>query len=111
MKQYIYREYKDCNAIEVECNYDLGGMSYFSGERRPRGIYVSISPVGKSQSTTSYQAFSGNTMCVYELKRSSPKILKHYEELISHNAEQLADWFVAGDKEIIHGWLSNLPKP
>jgi hypothetical protein len=111
MKQYIAKEIEGGNAIRIDVDYSLGGMNYFSGNVEPRGIYVHISPVSRGGGFETYTAFSGAKMCVAELKRSTPKVLQHYEKLVADNADQLATWFVTKQKNLIHEWLTNLPKP
>jgi hypothetical protein len=76
--------------IEIEVYYDKGGMNFFCGEVRPRGLYLSAQPVavtgnkqlGICRETT---AFSGTCICVKELQRFTKKQLLEYkadEEMI-----------------------------
>lgn len=78
--------------IEIEVYYDRGGMNYFCGETRPRGLYLSAQPVEFHANENHeghfrcFTAFSGTCICVKELKRFTKKQLLEYkpdEELIS----------------------------
>jgi hypothetical protein len=88
MKQReLIREIKvkegQCNLIEVELYYNIGGMNYFSGTSEPRGLYLSVTPVTVTSAggfkTRSYSAFSGVKTLVKELKRFSKKSLEDFE--------------------------------
>lgn len=65
--------------LEVELSYSKGGMNYFTGDVRPRGLYLSVTPIERSNGFSSFTAFEGITHCVAELKRYSEKTLFGFE--------------------------------
>lgn len=67
-----------CNNIKTHLYYDKGGMNYFTGKVEKRGIYLSITPVkrsefngGVSEVTT---AFTGTKVLLEEKSRFSQKL-------------------------------------
>ena len=62
-----------CNVLEVRVFYDLGGISWATYEPKPRGYYLSVSPLCVSGNMVSYQGFSGTRMLLNEVKRQSKK--------------------------------------
>lgn len=65
----------NCNAVDVEAYYSMGGMNYFTYKVEPRGYYICIQPVNASEYATSYAAFTGIKYFMKESKRFSQKSL------------------------------------
>lgn len=63
------------DTIEVLLNYNLGGMSYFTGATSERGYYLSATPVEASGGFKIVRAFSGFKMLVESAQRYSQKHL------------------------------------
>lgn len=61
--------------IKVEVYYSKGGMNYFAGTNEPRGIWVSVSPVTRSENSESYIGFSGTKKHLLDMNRFSQKTL------------------------------------
>ena len=61
--------------IEVHIGYELGGHSYFTYQVEPRGLYLSATPVEKSEGFRSFTAFSGTKVLYKSTKRFSQKEL------------------------------------
>jgi len=67
------------NYLKVHTYYDLGGMNYFSGNVKKRGIYLSVTPVQRnthkdghtSEVTTAY---TGVKYLMIEVSRWSKKL-------------------------------------
>ena len=63
--------------IRVELYYALGGMNYFTYKNEPRGYYVSVSPVERSNKygvmMESCHAFTGMKQCIKTVARKSKK--------------------------------------
>lgn len=93
MKKYFPIENENGRYIKVQVYYSLGGYNYFTYETEKRGIWLSISPVELSRGMESYVAFSGNKVCLEELKRSSKKTLAKWEAKIDAIAEDIAKAF------------------
>jgi hypothetical protein len=78
-KEYIPIESEKATHLKVQLYYDKGGMNYFTGGTQRRGLYLSVSPVSRSESgvfaTESYTAFTGTKQLIKELKRFSDKAL------------------------------------
>jgi hypothetical protein len=79
IKKYLAVESERATHLKVQLYYDKGGMNYFTGGVQRRGLYLSVSPVSRSESggftTESYTAFTGTKQLVKELKRFSDKSL------------------------------------
>lgn len=61
--------------LKVDTYYSIGGMNYFVGESERRGIWLSVTPVQRTQTSERYTAFTGSKICLLELKRKSDKAL------------------------------------
>lgn len=86
------------NTIEIKLYYDLGGLSYFTSETKPRGLYLSISPLTVSDKWTEYIAFSGKGGCVKQLNRKSEAKGQKVAMLIKEEvAKEMADAFQEGN--------------
>ena len=47
--RYIYKtkNSKDYNVIELGIFYEIGGYSYFTGDKKPRCYYIGAKPVNR----------------------------------------------------------------
>ncbi len=77
MKNYIHMGDKDY--IKVEVYYSKGGMNYFNGKVEPRGYWLSVAPVQRSNEggvvIESWTAFTGRKRFLLEVKRQSDKAM------------------------------------
>lgn len=80
--------------LEVEFYYSLGGYNYFTHRTENRGYYLSVSPVIKSGITERYPAFSGNKMCIKEVKRKSAKAEVEAEKIAENKLENLIGYIL-----------------
>jgi len=83
--KFLEVETGDATHLKVEVYYDKGGMNYFTGGTQRRGLYLSVSPVKRTEyedggSSESYTAFTGTKQLVKELKRFSDKVLNEAAE-------------------------------
>ena len=53
-KKYLRAIKGDCTHLKVETYYNIGGMNYFSGNAEKRGLYISVSPVSRSEHEVVY---------------------------------------------------------
>lgn len=65
--------------LKVELYYTLGGMNYFTGINEARGIYLSVCPITKTETSTIYRGFSGGKICVKEMTRFNQKVFDNFE--------------------------------
>ena len=73
-KEYIERsDLKDATHLEVSVYYTKGGANYFSGGTNPRGYYLSVKPVTKSENSVSFVMFTGRSQLLLETNRYSDK--------------------------------------
>jgi hypothetical protein len=73
-KRYVERgDLKGANNLEINVYYTKGGMSYFSGQKSPRGYYLSVRPVTLGNGTVSYHLFSGIKRLLLQTNRYSEK--------------------------------------
>jgi hypothetical protein len=101
MKKTISKEYLevaqgDATHLKVEVYYAMGGMNYISGRSEARGIYISVSPVSRTQDegkywTEVYKGFSGTKQHVKEMNRFSQKTADTFivDEAIKNNLIQI----------------------
>lgn len=65
------------NFIRVELYYDKGGYDYMSYRQKPRGFYLSVTPVFKENkgtyTTEMFGAFRGYKQLILEVNRFSDK--------------------------------------
>jgi hypothetical protein len=64
--------------LRISVNYRIGGTNFFTYENQKRGLYIDVSPIGKSPNCVSYVGFSGTCMHVKEMKRFNQKTLNEY---------------------------------
>lgn len=67
------------NQVEVDLYYNKGGWNYFTGAEERRGLYISVTPVLRSDRTRTYTAFSGVKVHVRTMKRYSQRALDNFE--------------------------------
>jgi hypothetical protein len=81
-KKYIERnDLKGMTHLEVEVFYDLGGYSAFAGGIKPRGYYISVTPVNMSGNMISFTAFSGQGRLLFETKRFTAKQFERAKDM------------------------------
>jgi hypothetical protein len=64
--------------LEVSIAYELGGANWFHGGVNPRGIYIHLTPVERTEHSTCYTIGGGDSgakCLVRELKKKSQKTL------------------------------------
>ena len=70
--------------LSISINYQLGGMSYFSGQSSPRGYYLSLTTVERSENNgffiTSCSLFEGLKSNILPATRFSRKTLTQLAE-------------------------------
>lgn len=59
--------------LKCELYYELGGINYFTYTDEPRGYYVSVTPVKRSNGFESYTMFTGYKQLVQPCSRKSKK--------------------------------------
>ena len=70
--------------IRIDLTYNIGGMNYFQGASEERGLYLSVTPVSRTQHennlvSETYSGFSGTKMLVKPMNRFSQKTLDTFE--------------------------------
>ena len=91
-----YAKLNDTEELEIEVRYNLGGMSWFDGKARPRGLKVMMIPVERYVSN----GFTGKTMRlgddrgrsfhVVDLKRKSDKQGQRLAEYVTQHIDDIA---------------------
>lgn len=65
------------NRLRVRVYYDLGGYNVFTYKEKPRGYYISVSPVERNTErgyiTETYSAFTGYCELLFTCTRKSKK--------------------------------------
>jgi len=81
--------------FEASVYYSLGGMNYFTGTAEPRGFYLSVSPVERSEKNgitiKTYAAFSGTKILVEPAKRFSKKGLNANMFYLDENNDKFVE--------------------
>ena len=79
------------NVLEVTLYYTKGGMNYFTGNTEKRGLYLSVTPIERTEFSKGFTAFSGVKKHVREMTRFNQKILVDFvpneadiEQLVNH---------------------------
>lgn len=62
----------------VSVYYDLGGYNYFSGNKNPRGYYLSVVPIKINENGFTTQMFSGYKSLLSETNRYNEKKFRGY---------------------------------
>lgn len=85
----------DVTHLRVEVYYSLGGYNLFTYKQEPRGYYLSVSPVGRSERGSvvmeSYRAFSGTKQLILPVNRKSPKRYETALQLAQESRRKLID--------------------
>ena len=98
-KKYIERnDLNNATHLEVSVSYDKGGANYFSGGTKPRGYYLSVTPVTKSATSISFTMFTGYSRFLLETKRFSEKQFANAIEMAKDYEEELIAAVVAKNK-------------
>ena len=79
----------ECNCLEIRVFYDLGGISWATGNELPRGYYLSVSPLLAQGCTVRYYGFSGTRMLLNEVKGQSKKGEQEALRLMAEKKEYL----------------------
>ena len=64
---------KDTNYIRIDVSYILGGRHWATGKMQPRGYYVGVQPMTKTDYGYSFEGFSGYRNPVEKANRFSQK--------------------------------------
>ena len=89
-KEYIERnDLQDATHLEVSVTYNKGGANYFSGGTTPRGYYLSVTPVTKSERSVSFTMFSGFSHLLLETKRYTDKQFNRAVDMANDHRESL----------------------
>ena len=97
MDDIIRKEYKDFNnkenkKLQVEVYYDLGGYSYLSGTKNPRGYYLSVTPVLVKEHSVEYSFNDrGYKTLLLEVKRKRKKRADEAIKLSYEKEQELID--------------------
>jgi hypothetical protein len=105
---YYFNPNNKADAMELKIYYDLGGMNYFSGGNRPRGLYLSITPLIITGGFTQYSAYTGIYQCLKTLKRQSDKEGKSMADKFRDKAEYLAKCFYEKNNTPIIDFINQL---
>jgi len=98
-KKYIERnDLNKATHLEVNVSYNKGGVNCFSGGTRPRGYYLSVTPVTISSTSISFVAFTGQSQFLLETKRFSAKQFAQAIEMSKAYEEELIAAVVAKNK-------------
>ena len=89
-ERYIERDdLKGATHLEVSVYYSKGGTNYFRGGVIPRGYFLSVRPVKKSDGMVSFNAFSGRSQLLLETKRYTDKQFARAKEMAKEWEEEL----------------------
>ena len=72
-KKYLEVAKGNATHIKVEVYYSKGGMNYFTSRVEARGVYISVSPVTRSEGWESYTGFSGIKKHLFTMTRFNQK--------------------------------------
>lgn len=98
MKKYIEVMENPGNVthLKIEVYYSLGGYNLFTYKQEPRGYYVSVSPVTRSERNgcvmESFTAFSGIKQCIKPVARRSKKAEADAENMAGCTIDELVNY-------------------
>ena len=96
--------------LVIEVGYELGGISYFTGNNSERGIYVYFKRMEIGNGFRSFAPLNDSNFKVLaaELKRKSQKRIDMVIDYIQKNAEELANLYSKGERQSIVVMLKNI---
>ena len=98
-KKYIERnDLKNATHLEVSVSYRKVGVTYSNGERMPRGYYLTVTPVTKTEISVCFTMFTGQSYFLLETKRFSAKQFAKAIEMSKDYEEELIALVVARNK-------------
>lgn len=93
MKLIKLKENRNANFLKIEVKYNLGGYNVFTYKSEPRGYYLSVSPVQRSERDgigfESYTAFSGVKLLLLEVSRKGKKAEAEAERIAEEKEADL----------------------
>lgn len=101
MKKYlpVSPNNKRITHIKVETDYSLGGMNLWTYRNEPRGYYLHVSPVERSERNgivmEGFMAFSGIKKLLKEVSRKSAKAEQEAEKLAAQDEKELISYICA----------------
>lgn len=98
-KEYLERsDLKGATHLEVSVYYTKGEANYFSGGVTPRGYYLMVTPVTKTERSISFTVFTGYSRLLLETQRYTDKQFNHAIELAKDHKESLIKAVVEKNK-------------
>ena len=98
-EKYIERnDLRDATHLEISVYYTKGGANYFSGGTTPRGFYISVTPVTKSNGMISFTMFTGRKQLLFTTNRYTDKQLARAVEMAKDYEAELISVVVAENK-------------
>ena len=80
---------KGATHLEVSVYYTKGGLSYFPGGTAPRGYYISVWPVTRSDGMVSFELFAGRKQLLFQTERYSARQFEKAMEMASDFEDEL----------------------
>jgi len=97
MSRFRYHKHLEGNKhAEIEVNYQLGGMNYFSGKQEPRAYYIGFSMVEISNNTKSFMLFDKTSfkICKTPVARQSKKVFEQVKQFVEKNLDKLFELYL-----------------
>lgn len=86
----------DFPQVQIQIDYNLGGMNYFNYKEEKRGYYLRFSPckhkdLGNGMYSTEMQPMHERSfkMCIKECKRKDNRLLYYYQTKLEHDIENV----------------------
>lgn len=98
MKKYlpVCPNDKRITHIKIETSYSLGGMNLWTYRNEPRGYYLHVSPVERSERNgiimEGFMMFSGIKKLLKEVSRKSAKAEREAEDLAAQDEKELISY-------------------
>lgn len=101
------------NNLEIEIDYTLGGMNFFTYKEEKRGIYIYITPVFRGggwteRNVTGDRRHSGYKILLEELNRRNQKKEEKYLELIKPLTKKITELFIEAKDQEVFDLVTNL---
>lgn len=79
IKRYKILNHPQWNELEISVSYEIGGMSYFTGNMKERGLDLHCTPQQRTEHSRIVTGFSGVYKHVLDMKRFSAKTLNDFQ--------------------------------
>lgn len=79
VKRYKILNHPQWNELEISLSYEIGGLCYFTGENRARGLQLHCTPQHRTETSRIVTGFTGTYTFVLPMSRFNAKTLREFK--------------------------------